>query len=71
MDKLNNTERVTAIRSLFHERPPGSFVLLMKLFRDMDRNLSNNGELPEQWQNARRPLVELEYKPLNETWEPE
>jgi hypothetical protein len=56
---MENTERLEAIRELFEKRPPGVFIAVEQLFRELDRDLSNNGALPRYWENARRPLTEV------------
>jgi hypothetical protein len=60
MENTNN-ELLLAIRELFGKRPPGVFVMVEKLFGDLDRSLSSNGELPRDWENARRPLTEVKH----------
>jgi hypothetical protein len=55
---MNNTEIVDKIRELFATRPPGVLIEVHRMFRKLDENLRNNGELPEQWANARRPLID-------------
>ena len=58
MSKHSNSLTLERMRDLRHKFPdPNAVLRFVKMFDLLDESLSNNGQLPTQWENAVRPII--------------